>query len=278
MNESDFPEHVKLCKFIINFHFPCNTKDSLNDINGGVALIGKEHNLSEGVINILLNTERKKLGCNLGMRLITDLIQIVGVDITKAIKRALDIVEGNPHITIGSKDGGINTRLIILDSLFLKDKSDAGRDVLIRQPSKADDSTSTLNRFNNLGGQITSQSKPSGIGMQLHSPPQGLLCSRGHRIGLIQENNLMPARREGDLFLGKHLNSGTDGIDTAVVRSVELEDGVAQLGAQGLAGQGHDGGGLSAARGPGEEEIGHVAVDSDDAQTVEDVRVADYVV
>lgn len=88
----------------------------------------------------------------------------------------------------------------------------------------------------------------------------------------------MSPRRQGYLFLGEHLDARADGVDAAVVRGVELKDGVAQLGAEGLAGQGHDCSGLAAPRRAREKQVRHVAVDGDDAETVEDIFVADDVV
>lgn len=70
----------------------------------------------------------------------------------------------------------------------------------------------------------------------------------------------MPAMGEGDLGLRKHLDFGSDGVDAAIVRGVELEDGVFELVAEGLSREGHDGGGFTAAGGTGEKNVRHVAV------------------
>lgn len=277
MDEANFPEHIKLDEFAINLHSPRDSEDGLYNINRGIALIREKHNLGKGVVNILLDAKGQKLGGNLRMWLIADFVQILGIDETEAVGGALDVIQSNAHITVGGKHSGINARIIVLYVLLIKDIPDPRGDLVTRQAPKPNNGTSTLNGLNNLRGQITGEGKPGGIGMQFHGPSQGLLGGGGHTIGLIQEYNLMSARGQGDLLLGEHLDAGAYSVDAAVVRGVELQDSVAELGAEGLAGQGHDGGCLAAARGPGEHEVGHVAVYGDDAETVEDVDVADDV-
>ena len=65
------------------------------------------------------------------------------------------------------------------------------KNLLIRQPWKPNEGTSTLNRLNNFGRCIACQSKTSGVRIYFHSPPQCLLCSRCHADFRIKEQIIL---------------------------------------------------------------------------------------
>ena len=66
------------------------------------------------------------------------------------------------------------------DLLLLTDKNHSGQYLLVSQLGEAHNSTATLDWLDDLGGLVAGQRKPGSIAVDLHGPPQGLLCPTCH--------------------------------------------------------------------------------------------------
>lgn len=73
-----------------------------------------------------------------------------------------------------------NTQCEQADLLLLTDKNHSGQYLLVSQLGEAHNSTATLDWLDDLGGLVAGQSKPGSIAVDLHGPPQGLLCPTCH--------------------------------------------------------------------------------------------------
>jgi len=62
--------------------------------------------------------------------------------------------------------------------------------------------------------------------MQLHGAAQGLLRTLCHGVCLVQDYQLVPARRQRHLFGRKHFNLVPHDVYAAVVRCIQLQHGV----------------------------------------------------
>ena len=87
-----------------------------------------------------------------------------------------------------------------------------------------------------------------------------LLSTVGHRVGLVQDDHLVLARRQRHLLLRKRLDAVSHHVDAALVGRVQLEHALLEGVTQQRSGKGQHAGRLARTRGPGQNEVGHVAL------------------
>lgn len=151
--------------------------------------------------------------------------------------------------------------------------------MLVRQFRVPQYRTPRLQRLDNLITLVARERESRRRTVYFHRPPQRLLRPASHTIRLVQDNQLLPALRQSNLFLREAFDASPNDIDTPLIRSVEFEDRFfVGVGAEELARQAEDGGSLADAGHAGDDHVGHVAVFGDDLEALDGFDIADYVI
>jgi len=106
---------------------------------------------------------------------------------------------------------------------------------------------------------------------------QGLL-TRGHAVGLVEDDDLVTSRRQCHFVLREHFDFATDNINATLVRRIELEHAILDRIAQHFAGEGHDTRCLADTRRACEDHVRHVAILGNGSQTLHRVLVSNHIV
>ena len=106
---------------------------------------------------------------------------------------------------------------------------------------------------------------------------QGLL-TRGHAVGLVEDDNLVTSRGQCHFVLSEHFDFATDNINATLVRRIELEHAILDRIAQHFAGEGHETRCLAETRRACKDHVRHVAVLGNGSQTLHRVLVSNHIV
>lgn len=197
----------------------------------------------------------------------------------KAGSGGLQVIDGLPHISLGAEDECRDAIIAVLDIFGLGDGHQSLHDLLVGQPRIAQDSTARLQWLNDLVALIAGEGESGSRAIDLHGPPQGLLRSTRHAVGLVEDDQFLPPLRQGDFLLGETLDAVAHDVNTAFVGGVEFEHGFfVGVGAEKLPCEAEDGGGFADAGHAGNDDMGHVAIFGNDLETFDGFDVADYVV
>ena len=85
----------------------------------------------------------------------------------------------------------------------------------------------------------------------------------------------MTTSRQRHLLLSEHLNPVPDHIDPAVIGGVQLEHGVPETGAEKVFGEAEDGRGLPDPRRSRDDDIGHIPIPGEHAESAHCLLIAD---
>lgn len=88
----------------------------------------------------------------------------------------------------------------------------------------------------------------------------------------------MSARRECDLFLGKHFNAVPHDINASVIRSIQLQQSIFYSRAKELLGHCYNTGGLSGPWWASKDNVWHIASLRDHPQTTHHIHIAYYII
>ena len=157
------------------------------------------------------------------MGLVADLEHVLLVDKPETGPCRLEVVDCLAHVALGGKDERGEAFFAVFDLLHLANLEETLENLLVTDLAVAEDGATTLDGLNDLVGLVAGKGEAGCARVDLHGAAECLLGSWCHAVGLVQDHNLVPARRERDLLLGKVLDLIPDDIDTALVRGVELE-------------------------------------------------------
>ena len=138
----------------------------------------------------------------------------------------LEVVESLPHVPLRGEDDGLHAVLGVLDALLLTHLQHLGQDLRVGQFAVPQHGAARLDGLDDLLRRVAGQGEAGGVAVQLHGPPQGLLGGLRHGVRLVQDDDLVPAAREGHLLLGEHLDPVADDVDAALVGGVQLQNSV----------------------------------------------------
>ena len=90
--------------------------------------------------------------------------------------------------------------------------------LFVAQAGVPEDGAPRLDRFDNLVALVAREGEPGRVGVEFHRAAEGLLRSRRHRVGFVEDDELVPPEREGDFFLRKRLYPVSHDVDAALSR------------------------------------------------------------
>lgn len=180
-----------------------------------------------------------------GVRLVAHFEDFVGADKVEAGPGRLEVVDGLAHVAFRGKDESRQPFLVVLDlraaggglrgsahalcrgswvgggnetkthAFNLADFEQALEQLFVAQAGVPQDGTPRLDRFDNLVALVAREGEPGRVRVQFHRAAEGLLRARRHRVGFVEDDELVPPEREGDFFLRKRLYPVSHDVDAA---------------------------------------------------------------
>ena len=197
---------------------------------------------------------------------------------TEACGGGLEIVDCLAHVAFGAEDESGDTVVGVFDRFGLADLEEAADDLGVGEAGVAEDGAAGLDGFDDFVGGVAGEGEAGGGGVDFHGAAEGLLRAACHAVGLVEDDEFLPAGGESDFFLCEAFDAVADDVDAALVAGVELEDGFFVGGAEELAGETEDGGCFANAGHAADDYVRHVAIFGDDFKTLDCFGVAYYIV
>mmetsp|Transcript_7986 Transcript_7986/g.21682 ORF Transcript_7986/g.21682 Transcript_7986/m.21682 type:complete len:249 (-) Transcript_7986:279-1025(-) len=238
-----------------------------DDIAGRVPHVVQRLHPVIGLVNFGLHALANDARHKHGMGLIAHLEHVVLVDQTETVCSGLQAVERLTHIPVRRENDRLQPVIRVRQRLCGRHRHQPVQNLLVRQLLEPDNRTPGLNWLDDLRRHVAREGKPRGFRVQLHGTPQCLLRRGRHRVGLVEDDNLVAARRQADALLRKHLDLVPHHIDAAIIRGVQLEHPLLVFIPQKRPSQAHDRGGLPSPRRPRQDHVRHIALLRDDLQT-----------
>ena len=160
--------------------------------------------------------------------------------------------------TLGGEDERLEASVVVRRLLGLQHLLEALEHLLVGELREAEDGAARLDRLDDLVRHVARQGEAGGRRVDLHRAPHRLLRALGHRVGLVEHDDLVLAGRQRHLLLGECLDPVPHDVDPAVVRRVELEHALLVRVAQQLARERQHARRLPRPRRAGEDEVRHV--------------------
>lgn len=212
------------------------------------------------------------------MRAVHDAEDVVPADEAEAGPGALQVVDGLAHVALGAEHQRGNAVLGVVHLFGLADLHQPLHDLGVGEARVAEDGAAGLDWLDDLVGLVAGKGKAGGRRVDLHCTAQCLLGAGRHTVRLVEDDDLVPTRRQGDFLLGKPLDPIPHHVDASLIAGIQLQDGLLARIAQQLPRQTHNGRGLSDARHARDDDMRHVAVFGDDLEPLDGLGVADNVV
>ena len=97
----------------------------------------------------------------------------------------------------------------------LADFEQALEQLFVAQAGVPQDGTPRLDRFDDFVALVARECEPGRVRVQFHRAAEGLLRAGRHRVGFVEDDELVPPEREGDFFLRKRLYPVSHDVDAA---------------------------------------------------------------
>lgn len=191
--------------------------------------------------------------------------------------RGLQIIDRLPHIALGAEHQRRDPVIGVLDLLRLTYLQQPRHDLLVRQARIAQDRTARLQRLDDLVALVAREREPRRGAVDLHRAPKRLLGPARHAVRFVQDHEFLPARGQGDFFLGEGFDAVAHDVDAPLVAGVQFQYGFFVGRAQELVREAEDGGCFADAGHAADDYVRHVAVFGDDLEAFDRLGVADYV-
>ena len=182
------------------------------------------------------------------------------------------------HVALCRKEECLVAVVGHVDVLCVCDAAQHGQHVLVGQARKAHDSAPALDGLDDVCAVVARKGKARRRREDLHGAPQRLLGTDGHGVCLVENDDLVPPRREaGHLLVCKELDGVAHNVDAALVRRVQLQHALAVLVAQQRARQSQHARGLAAAGRAGKNQVRHVPLARKHKHAAQRLAVAHHV-
>jgi len=225
----------------LTFHY---LEEGADDIIAGISSSIKSLHPGDGRTGLASNAVIDDASHGSWMRLITNLEDVLLVDVAETTVGSLKVVKGISHVTLGREDDGLQPTIGVAHLLGSADEFEPGQDLLIREAAVPKDCGAGLDGLDDLGGDVARQGETGGVGVDLHGPAEGLLGRRRHAVGLVKDDDLVAAGRKTDLVLSESLDLVPHHINTSGVGCIEFQDTVGVGLTKQLAGKSMDACGL----------------------------------
>lgn len=214
MREADLADELELGMFAERRDRLGDLKHGADDIVARIAQIPEILQRIQGALDIALVAGLQH-GLDLdGMRGIDDLEDVVAADEAEAGVRALQVVDGLAHVALGAEHEGGHPLVVVLDLLGLDDLQQPLDHLRLGEPAVPQDGAARLQRLDDLVRLVAREREPSRVRVDLHRAPQRLLRPRRHAVRLVEDHELVPARRERYFLLREAFDSVPDDVDT----------------------------------------------------------------
>lgn len=171
------------------------------------------------------------------------------------------------------------------DTLRVADLFNSLENLRIAEFRETQDCTAGLDWLDDLGAIVASKREARSGRVNLHGASKSLLCRCGHRVGLVQNDDLVSTSRQCHLLLREHLDLVAHHIDPSnpfhhstisisllsihcvchapIITCVEFEDGVLGRCPEKRSGKAQDAGGLAGAWRTRQNQVVHVPIFGD---------------
>jgi hypothetical protein len=236
------PDKLEFDKLAQAVHALGDPKQGDDNIDGRVP---RRPQLVEGVhgrVDFAPHARRQEFFNLDGVGLVAHFEDFVGADKVEAGPGRLEVVDGLAHVAFRGKDESRQPFLVVLDlraaghgarggcsamhslpwifrvthAFDLADFEQALEQLFVAQAGVPEDGTPRLDRFDNLVALVAREGEPGRVRVQFHRAAEGLLRARRHRVGFVEDDELVPPERERDFFLRKRLDAVSHDVDAAV--------------------------------------------------------------
>mmetsp|Transcript_13494 Transcript_13494/g.19822 ORF Transcript_13494/g.19822 Transcript_13494/m.19822 type:complete len:322 (+) Transcript_13494:110-1075(+) len=222
VGQAYLPQHRQLAGFLHLQLLP-HPKEGPNDVHGGIPRFPQIFQVLLGPIDVVLQALVEHALGPQGVGLVADLEHVLRGDAAKARVGRLQVVEGVPHVPLGCEYQRLQSRWLVVQLLRLAHLLQPLQHLFVRQLGVSQDCAAALDGLDDLLRVVAGQGKPGRVAVDLHGPAQCLLRLGGHAVSLVQDDDLVPPRWEGDLLLGEHLDLVPHHVDAPGIRRVQLQ-------------------------------------------------------
>ena len=170
-----------------------------DDVHGAIALVRQRLDCDVRVVNRAASAQRQRGGGGERVRLVTDFEHVLLIHQAEAAERRLQVVERLAHVAVRCEDDGLQTARHRRHALRGRHGEQARQDVGVGEAREADDGAARLQRLDYFFARVARERKPRGVAEHLHRAPQRLLRRARHRVRLVEEDDLVAARRQRDV-------------------------------------------------------------------------------
>mmetsp|Transcript_109925 Transcript_109925/g.354951 ORF Transcript_109925/g.354951 Transcript_109925/m.354951 type:complete len:332 (+) Transcript_109925:91-1086(+) len=193
-----------------------------DDVRGAVALLEDLVHRGEGALPVPLEGRPEAAVDLLRLGLVVHPEDGLLGDGAEGVEGRLGAVEDVPHVALRREDQRLEPRLVVRRALRLQDVLQALHEVLVSDAAEAQDGATRLDGLDDLRRDVAGEGEARRLAEDLHRPPHCLLRRPGHAVGLVQDDDLELALRQGHLLLREALDLLPHHVDAAVIGGVEL--------------------------------------------------------
>lgn len=226
------PDELQLCVFWQVVHALHDTEDGHDNVDGRVSLVPEGMDCLEGRVDISLRALQDHVAEDDGVGLVADLEDVVVRNEAESTPRALEVVDGLSHVSLSREDERRKSLVVVLDSLRLANLLQALEHLGVAQLAVPQDRAAGLDRLDDLVAHVAREGKAGRVRVDLHRAAERLLRAGRHAVRLVEDDHLVPPRRERDLALREGLDLVPHHVDAALVRGVQLKHTLAVRVAQ----------------------------------------------
>mmetsp|Transcript_4410 Transcript_4410/g.9869 ORF Transcript_4410/g.9869 Transcript_4410/m.9869 type:complete len:330 (-) Transcript_4410:182-1171(-) len=200
-----------------------NAEERGDDVRGTVSRLEEAGEKRIRVVHLPLK-RRGQHGVDVrGVRLVANLEYVLRVDEPESAVCRLQVVECLPHVAVRREHHRLEPVVDVRHLLAPAYVQQPLDHLLVAELGEPDDGTSALYGFDDLRTLVARECESRGCGVDFHRASQRLLACARHAVRLVENNHLVPSRRQGNLFLREDLDFVAHDVDSSLVRRVEFE-------------------------------------------------------